>query len=62
MAAVSLSPQHDQADHGERVTVRIPAPLAGELRGIAERDANSVSAVVKRLLSASLRREGVARG
>lgn len=40
-----------------RVNVRIPARLAGQLRTVAERESNGISATIRRLLAQALAHE-----
>ena len=47
-------------DAPTRVAIRIPAELAKQIRAIADRDANGISATARRLLAAALARETAA--
>lgn len=46
-----------RSGHEEKLAVRLPLALADELKTLAAREANGVSAVVRRLLSTALERE-----
>jgi hypothetical protein len=41
----------------QRIAFRVPVTLAAELRAIAERENNGISAIVRRLLTAAIARE-----
>jgi len=43
------------------VSVRIPQPLAKELRDVAQRDANGLSATIRRLLMRAIEHEQASR-
>ncbi len=43
--------------HDETFSVRLPRPVAAELRRIAEAESNGASAVIRRLLTKALRGE-----
>ena len=47
----------DELTRGRTLSVRLPSRLVAEFERLADREANSWSAVVRRLLTASLARE-----
>ena len=46
--------------HTKQLALRVPAHIDHQLGALAQRENNSISAVVRRLLTAALAREGVA--
>lgn len=54
MASLAAEPQ---ANHSRILTIRFPSGLQEQLEALANRDANSISSVVRRLVTAGLRAE-----